>query len=47
MPIKNRNISIGENAPDFKLMSLTGENVRLSQFQGEKNVVVVFLRGFL
>ena len=47
MPIKNRYISIGENAPDFNLMSLTSENIHLSQYRGKKNVVVVFLRGFL
>ena len=33
---------IGERAPDFTLKSTSGEMVRLSQFQGKKNVLVSF-----
>ncbi|MBN1681420.1 MAG: redoxin domain-containing protein [Anaerolineae bacterium] len=33
-------------APDFVLADVDGKNVRLSDFRGEKNVVLVFNRGF-
>ncbi|MBG93732.1 MAG: hypothetical protein CL793_00430 [Chloroflexi bacterium] len=33
-------VSLGQEAPDFKLRSSTGESVTLSQFRGEKNVVI-------
>jgi iodothyronine deiodinase-like protein len=32
----------GERAPDFKGVTLEGKSVRLSDFRGEKNVVLVF-----
>ena len=32
----------GEQAPDFELPSLDGEKVRLSDYEGEKNVVLTF-----
>ena len=32
----------GDRAPDFELRSLDGEKVRLSKFEGEKNVVLTF-----
>ena len=38
-------IQAGQMAPDFTLASLAGPNVTLSDFQGEKNVVLVFYRG--
>lgn len=34
-------------APDFALDDLEGHTVRLSDYQGEKHVVLVFNRGFL
>lgn len=34
-------------APDFELKDLQGESVRLSDFRGKKNVVLIFLRGFM
>ncbi len=34
-------------APEFELADLNGDTVRLSQFVGQKNVVLVFLRGFM
>jgi peroxiredoxin len=34
-------------APDFELADTNGNVIRLSQFAGQKNVVLVFLRGFL
>lgn len=33
---------IGDPAPDFSLVNQFGETVTLSEFQGKKNVVVVF-----
>jgi peroxiredoxin len=35
-------IGVGEQAPDFELKDQHGTPVRLSSFQGEKNVVLVF-----
>jgi len=35
----------GQPAPDFSLASYAGPVVTLSDFQGEKNVVLVFYRG--
>jgi peroxiredoxin len=33
---------IGDQAPDFELVNQFGENVKLSDFQGKKPVVIVF-----
>jgi len=35
-------LKIGEKAPDFTLTSADGSQVSLSQFRGDKNVVLVF-----
>ena len=41
-------IFTGESlALDFELADIDGEPVRLSGFSREKNVVLIFLRGFL
>jgi peroxiredoxin len=37
----------GQAAPDFVLPDLNGNSIRLSDFQGQKVVVLAFLRGFL
>ena len=34
-------------SPDFELADINGDAVRLSQFATKKNVVLVFLRGFM
>lgn len=39
-------ITPGEPAPDFELLDLRGNLVRLSDYRG-KPVVLVFLRGFM
>jgi peroxiredoxin (alkyl hydroperoxide reductase subunit C) len=36
-------VRVGDPAPDFTLRSVTGKTVRLSQFQGRKNVVLSFV----
>jgi peroxiredoxin len=36
-------VRVGEHAPDFSLPSVTGERVSLSQFQGQKHVVLSFV----
>lgn len=38
-------VQAGDVAPDFSLASLAGDVVTLSDFRGEKNVVLVFYRG--
>ncbi len=35
-------ISVGQEAPDFKVMDHLGKEVTLSAFRGKKNVVLVF-----
>ena len=40
-------VKIDAKAPDFALEDFRGNLVELSQFQGEKHVVLVFNRGFL
>ena len=43
-PIDSKlNVKIGEKAPDFTLPSLSGKKISLSQFKGEKNVVISFV----
>ena len=39
-------VEIGMKAPDFNLEDFQGNEVRLSQFRGEKVVFLVFNRGF-
>lgn len=34
-------------APDFTLPDVSGSPVRLSDFKNKKNLVLVFLRGFM
>lgn len=34
--------NVGERAPDFSLKSTSGEMVSLSQFKGQKNVLIAF-----
>ena len=35
-------IAVGEHAPDFTLKDQNGQDVTLSSFRGDKNVVIVF-----
>ena len=34
-------------APDFELADVNGKAIHLSEFKGKKNIVLVFLRGFM
>ena len=40
--IRNAELQVGDEAPDFRLPDHTGGYVRLSDFRGERNVVVAF-----
>ena len=35
-------LAVGDSAPDFTLKDQNGQDVTLSQFRGQKNVVIVF-----
>lgn len=40
-------VSINTPAPDFALPDFLGQTVRLSDFKGKENVLLVFNRGFV
>ena len=37
-------LEVGEQAPDFTLPSTTGEKISLSQFLGQKHVLIQFYK---
>ena len=39
-------VKIDKPAPDFSLETFNGEQVRLSDYLGKRNVLLVFNRGF-
>ena len=39
-------VAVGDTAPDFSLMTYAGTVTALSDFRGEKNVVLQFYRGY-
>ncbi len=39
-------VALNTPAPDFTLTDFQGETVRLSDFKGQKNVLLIFNRGF-
>lgn len=39
-------VEMNQSAPDFTLADFYGNEVRLSDFQNKKNVLLVFNRGF-
>jgi peroxiredoxin len=45
--MKTRLITPGEAAPDFELIDLTEERVKLSDFRSSRIIVLYFLRGFM
>ena len=42
LPIMATAVEVGEKAPDFRMFSTVGESVRLSDYQGKKNVMLFF-----
>lgn len=40
-------VSLNTQAPDFSLKDFKGNEVKLSQYVGQKNVLLVFNRGFI
>jgi len=40
-------VELNKPAPDFSLTDFNGNDVRLSDFQGKKNVLLIFNRGFV
>jgi peroxiredoxin len=40
-------VSLNTPSPDFALKNFHGETIRLSDFQGKSNVLLVFNRGFI
>ena len=47
MEIVSMEANILPTAPDFTLEDFKGQTVTLSQYEGQKNVLLVFNRGFL
>jgi peroxiredoxin len=44
---KRKKVVTGQVAPDFELTDTQGRQVRLSQYRGQKFVLLVLTRGFL
>lgn len=44
-PVDTGRVAVGDPAPDFALASLDHGTVRLSDFRGAQDVVLVFYRG--
>lgn len=42
-----KQVAIGQAAPEFELTDVSGHIVRLSDYKGKRNVVLVFTRGFM
>ncbi len=38
-------IQVGDEAPDFSLLSFRGDTVTLSEYRGQRNIILVFYRG--
>jgi peroxiredoxin len=45
--MSDKRVKVGEQAPDFTLEDTQGEQITLSDFEGKKNVYLVFNRGFM
>lgn len=44
-PADTGRVAVGDTAPDFTLLSRSGDPITLSDFRGEKDVLLVFYRG--
>jgi hypothetical protein len=42
IPLSASALNVGDKAPDFLAFSTVGESVRLSDYQGKKNVLIFF-----
>jgi peroxiredoxin len=42
----NARVETGEKPPDFTLKNTQGEEITLSNYEGKKNVYLLFNRGF-
>ena len=40
-------VGLNKKAPDFSIMDWMGKEFSLSSFQGQKNVYLIFNRGFV
>ncbi len=45
-PTDLQRVKTGDIAPDFTLENIDGKRVTLSDFRGQRNVVLVFYRGY-
>ena len=43
----SKRVEINTPAPDFEMTDYQGEHIKLSDFKGKKNVLLVFNRGFV
>ena len=41
--VRNARMQVGDKAPDFRLRDHTGRFIQLSDYRGEKNVIIAFL----
>jgi peroxiredoxin len=41
-PMAARALNVGDKAPDFLAFSTVGESLRLSDYQGKKNMLIFF-----
>ena len=43
--VRNARLEVGDKAPDFRLRDHTGRTIKLSDYLGNRNVVLAFLPG--
>jgi len=41
-PSDGQSVEVGDNAPDFSLVDVSGKEITLGDFKGNKNVVLIF-----
>ena len=41
-PSDGQSLKVGDNAPDFSLVDVSGKEITLGEFKGNKNVVLIF-----
>jgi peroxiredoxin len=41
-PSAGQSQEVGDNAPDFSLVDVSGKEIKSGDFKGEKNVVLIF-----